>query len=45
MVALLLKERDLWEIVEKVFPVPTDATLKVAHEKKGIKAQRVIMDP
>ena len=42
-VTLLLKEHDLWEIVEKVVPVPTDATQKVAHENKDIKAQRLIM--
>jgi len=43
-VTLLLKEYNLWEIVEKVVPPPTDATQLVAHEKEDIKAQRVIMD-
>jgi hypothetical protein len=42
MVTFLLKEHDLWEIVEKVVPVPTYATQKVTQEKKDIKAQRVI---
>ena len=42
-VTLFLKEHDLWEIVEKVVPVPTNVALKEAHEKMNIKAQRVIM--
>jgi hypothetical protein len=43
-VTFLLKEHDLWEIVEKVVPPPTNATQLAAHEKKDIKAQRMIMD-
>ena len=43
-VTLLLKEHDLWEIVEKVVPTPTNAVEKAALEKKDIKAQRVILD-
>jgi hypothetical protein len=39
-----LKEHDLWDIVTKVVPPPTDETQLVAHEKKDIKDQRVIMD-
>jgi hypothetical protein len=41
--SLLLKEHDLWEIVEKVVPTSTDATEKATLEK-DIKAQRVILD-
>jgi hypothetical protein len=43
-VTLLLKEHGLWEIVEMVVLLLTDATLKVDHDKKDIKSQRVIMD-
>jgi tryptophan 2,3-dioxygenase len=43
-VTLLLKEHDLWEIMERVVPPLIDATQLAPHEKKGIKAQRVIMD-
>jgi hypothetical protein len=42
-VSLLLKEHDLWEIVEKVVPTPTNAAKKATLEK-DIKAQRVILD-
>jgi hypothetical protein len=42
-VTLLLKEHDLWEIIEKVFPQLKNETLKEAHEK-DIKSHRVIMD-
>jgi hypothetical protein len=42
-VTLLLKEHDLWEIMEKVVPKLTDATQLAPHEK-DIKSQRVIMD-
>lgn len=38
---LLLKEHDLWKIVEKVVPAPTNPDQLAAHEK-DIKAQRVI---
>jgi hypothetical protein len=43
-VTLFLKKRDLWEIIEKVVPTPTDAAEKSALEKKDIKAQIVISD-
>jgi hypothetical protein len=33
-VTLLLKENDLWEIVDKVVPSPTDPQQLAAHEKK-----------
>jgi len=36
-VTLLLKEHDLWEIVEKVVPLSTYATQLTTHEK-DIKA-------
>ena len=42
-VTLLLKENDLWEIVDKEIQLPTDPTQLVAH-KKDIRAQGVIMD-
>ena len=42
-VILFFKEQDFLEIVEQVVPKPTDATLLLAHEKKDIKAQRVIL--
>jgi 2-phosphoglycerate kinase len=41
---LLLKENDLWEIVDKVVPSPTDLQQLAAHEKKEIRAMRVILD-
>jgi hypothetical protein len=40
---LILKEHDLWEIMEKVVPTPTDAAEKAALEN-DIQAQGVIMD-
>jgi hypothetical protein len=40
---LLLKEHDLWEIVEKIVPTLTNATEKATLEK-DIKSQRVILD-
>jgi hypothetical protein len=43
-VTLLLKEYDLWEIVDKVVPPPTDPQALAAHQKKEIKAQWVILD-
>ena len=36
-VTLLLKEHDLWGIMEKVVPIPTYTTLKENQEKKGIE--------
>jgi hypothetical protein len=41
---LVLKEYDLWEIVEKVVLVQIDETQKETHEKRNIKSQRMIMD-
>jgi hypothetical protein len=43
-VTFLLKEYDLWEIVDKVVPPPTDLQDLAAHEKKEIKSQWVILD-
>ena len=47
-VVLLLKENKLWDIVEstttKLVTVPTDATTKVAYDKKNIKARRILLD-
>jgi hypothetical protein len=46
-VILLLKEHDLWEIVERVervVPTPTNVVDKASIEKKDIKSQRVIWD-
>jgi hypothetical protein len=40
-VTLALKEYDLWEVVDKVVAPLIDLE---AHEKKGIKAERVILD-
>jgi hypothetical protein len=42
-VTLILKELDLWEIMEKVVLILTDAAEKVVLKKKDIKSQRVIM--
>jgi hypothetical protein len=41
---LALKEYDLWELVEKEVVPPIDLTTLVAHEKKEIKDERVILD-
>ena len=47
-VVLFLKETELWDIVESTVAnpvtIPSDATTKVAYEKKNIKAQRIILD-
>ena len=43
-VTFSLKEHGLWEILEKFVLVLIDATLKEVHDKKDIKAQRMIMD-
>jgi hypothetical protein len=37
-VTLLLKEHDLWDILEKVIPPPRVATQLATDEKKDIKA-------
>jgi len=41
---LILKECDLWEIMEKVVHTQTNATEKVSLKKKDIKSHRVILD-
>jgi hypothetical protein len=43
-VTLALKEYDLWELVDKVVTPPTDPTTLEAHNKKEIKAERVLLD-
>jgi hypothetical protein len=40
----VLKEYDLWELVDKVVTPPTDLTTLEAHNKKEIKAERVLLD-
>jgi hypothetical protein len=42
-VTLALKEYDLWELVDKVLVPPTNFSSLAAHEKKEIKAERVIL--
>jgi hypothetical protein len=41
---LVLKEYDLWGIVDKVDPSPIDLQALIDHEKKEIKSQREILD-
>jgi hypothetical protein len=43
-VTFLLKEYDLWEIVDKVVPSLIDPQALEAHKKKQIKSQWVILD-
>ena len=43
-VTLALKEYDLWELVDKAVTPPTDLTTFDAHNKKEIKAERVLLD-
>jgi hypothetical protein len=43
-VTLVLKEFDLWEIVDKIIPPPTDPLALATHEKNDIKSQWVILD-
>jgi hypothetical protein len=43
-VTLVLKEYDLWELVDKVVAPLTDLIGLVPHKKKEIKAERVILD-
>jgi hypothetical protein len=37
-VTLLFKENDLWEIVDKVVPSPTNPKQLATHEKKEIES-------
>jgi hypothetical protein len=39
-----LKEYDLWELVDKVVVPLIDPTTLEAHNKKEIKAKRVLLD-
>jgi hypothetical protein len=41
---LALKEYNLWELVDKVVTPSTDPTTLEAHNKKEIKAKRVLLD-
>jgi len=43
-VILALKEYDLWELVEKAITPLRDSTTLDAHNKKEIKAERVLLD-
>ena len=43
-IVLLLKEYELWEIVETVAVVPTDPISLAEFKKKNIKAKRIILD-
>jgi hypothetical protein len=43
-VTLALKEYDLWELVDKVVAPLMDPTTLEAHNKKEIKAKRVLLD-
>jgi hypothetical protein len=40
----MLKEYDLWELVDKVVVPPIYLVALTAHEKKEIKVERVILD-
>jgi hypothetical protein len=42
-VTLAFKEYDLWELVDKVITPPIDPTNLEAHNKKEIRAQKVIL--
>ena len=47
-IVLLLKEVELWDIVEsttvKPITVLTNATANTTYDKKNIKAQRILLD-
>jgi hypothetical protein len=43
-VTLLLEENDLWDIVKNVATLPTNLQKLVAHNKRVVKAKRVILD-
>jgi hypothetical protein len=43
-VTFVFKEYDLWELVDKVITPPTDPPTLETHNKKEIKAHRVILD-
>jgi hypothetical protein len=43
-VTLALKEYDLWELVDKAVVPPTYLVALLAHKKKEIKVERVILD-
>lgn len=43
-IVLILEEYDLWDIVEKVVPIPTGAVPLVEYNKKNVKVKRIILD-
>jgi hypothetical protein len=43
-VTLLLEENDLWDIIKSVVSPPTDLQQLVAHNKREVKARRMILD-
>ena len=40
----VLDEVEVWDIVEKIVVIPTDATQLAAYKKKCAKAKRLILD-
>lgn len=44
MIALLLEENEICDIVEKTQNLPTNVTLMDAYKKKNVKARRIILD-
>ena len=43
-IALLLMKNGIWKFTEKTLPIPTNATQLVEHNKKNVKAKRIILD-
>ena len=39
-----MEESELWDIIEKIVVVPTDAVPLVAYNKNNVKAKRIILD-
>jgi hypothetical protein len=43
-IGLVLEENGLWEYVEGSIAAPVDPVQQVAHNKKDVKARRIIVD-
>ena len=43
-IALILKENEIWESMDKALKTPINATTLVAHKRKDMKAKRIVLD-
>ena len=40
----MVKENEIWEFVDKALKPPADPTALAAHQKKGMKTKKIILD-